>query len=441
MNKKREQTIELLSRSKSAKPLKRALASLIDALFIFVLIYGCFFGAFKILETTNEYNYTKEQIKYEADYYKDLIEETHLAYYEDENNTKIRYENDFFAYINITKLLIYSNENDLSGIGWYEEIKLHDTSSSLPDSLVELLNSNIKNFEKIPVDSFVPSSYENDDIAYFYTKYVPLHNENNNILNFNDYDPKTYFDKSFELTFSKQFTTYFKESRNKETFPYVIEKNICKNIFYSSNYLNTSKSGDEYYDYIANGYYSLQETAEKRMIDSKEYNSTHYANYNKNYLKHGHLIVLTLVLSYSIGFLVYNLTTKLIFKEEMTLGRKFLKLGQITYKGEKVKVKDIIIRTVMDSIFYFPLTFIFLFLPPFNSNANSFLVALFKIGSLEINLLIIYVVILVLVLINFICALLTHYKLTLVDMMTKTSLKDLKHIDEEDLDERDEGAM
>ena len=48
MNKKREQTIELLSRSKSAKPLKRALASLIDALFIFVLIYGCFFGAFKI---------------------------------------------------------------------------------------------------------------------------------------------------------------------------------------------------------------------------------------------------------------------------------------------------------------------------------------------------------------------------------------------------------
>ena len=193
MNKKREQTIELLSRSKSAKPLKRALASLIDALFIFVLIYGCFFGAFKILETTNEYNYTKEQIKYEADYYKDLIEETHLAYYEDENNTKIRYENDFFAYINITKLLIYSNENDLSGIGWYEEIKLHDTSSSLPDSLVELLNSNIKNFEKIPVDSFVPSSYENDDIAYFYTKYVPLHNENNNILNFNDYDPKTYF--------------------------------------------------------------------------------------------------------------------------------------------------------------------------------------------------------------------------------------------------------
>ena len=88
MNKKREQTIELLSRSKSAKPLKRALASLIDALFIFVLIYGCFFGAFKILETTNEYNYTKEQIKYEADYYKDLIEETHLAYYEDENNLR-----------------------------------------------------------------------------------------------------------------------------------------------------------------------------------------------------------------------------------------------------------------------------------------------------------------------------------------------------------------
>ena len=36
----------------------------------------------------------------ESYYYKDLIEETHLAYYEDENNPKIRYENDFFAYIN-----------------------------------------------------------------------------------------------------------------------------------------------------------------------------------------------------------------------------------------------------------------------------------------------------------------------------------------------------
>lgn len=441
MNKKREQTLELLSRSSSAKPLKRALASLIDALFILVLIYGCFFGGFKILETTKDYNYTKEQIKYEADYYKDLIEETHLAYYENENNTKIRYENDFFAYINITRLLIYSNENDLSGVGWYEEVKLHDTTSSLPESLTELLNSNIENFEKIPVKEFVASSYENDDIAYFYTQYVPLHNENNNILDFSDYDPKGYFDKLFELTFPSEFTTYFKESKNKSTFPYVIEKSICKKIFYSSNYMNTDKSGDDNYNYLANGYYSLQENAEKKVINSKDYNSTHYTNYNLNYSKHGHLIVLTLVLSYLVGFLAYNLTTKLIFKEEMTLGRKFLKLGQINYKGGKVKVKDIIIRTVMDAIFYFPLTFIFLFLPPFNSNANSFLVTLVKIGSLEINLLIIYIVILVLVLINFICALLTHYKLTAVDMITKTSLKDLKHIDEEDFDERDEGAM
>ncbi len=441
MNKKREQTIELLSRSKSARPLKRALASLIDALFIFVLIYGCFFGGFKILETTEDYNYTKDQIKYEADYYKGLVEETHLAYYEQEEHTKVRYENDFFAYINITRLLMYSNENDLSGVGWYEEVKLHNTDQKYPDSLKELFDSNISNFEKIPVDEFLPSSYQNDDIAFFYTEYIPLHNENNDILNYNGNEPKEFFDKSFELAFSDNFATYFKASKNKETFPYVIEKNICQKIFFSSNYMNLDNSGDEDYNHIANGYYKLQENAEKRLMNSTTYNSTHYANYKANYSKHGHLIVLTLVLSYLVGFLAYNLTTKLIFKEEMTLGRKFLRLGQITYKGEKVKVKDIIIRTIMDTIFYFPLTFIFLFLPPFNSNANSFLVTLVTIGSLEINLLIIYIVILVLVLINFISALLTHYKLTLVDMATKTYLKDLKYIDEEDLDERNEGAL
>ena len=102
------------------------------------------------------------------------------------------------------------------------------------------------------------------------------------------------------------------------------------------------------------------------MINSKNYNANHYQNYQNNYKKEGNILILTLVLSFIFGFLVYMLTTKLIFKDEQTIGRKLLKLGQITYKGERVKVKDIIIRTFVDMIFYFPLYYysaLFFYLP------------------------------------------------------------------------------
>ena len=440
MSEKDEIKINLLSRASPAKPLKRFYATLIDLIFVLTLTYLSFLGGYGIASNTSEFKDAEATVKYEANYYKDFIEETHLAYYDD-SSEKIRYEDSFFTYINITRLLIYSNDNDLSGVGWYDEILLHETEIELPSSLTELFNENIKYFEDFPVSSFEASSYENDDIAYFYTNYVKNHNENDDILLIPNNDYKSYFVNCYTDAFRSKINTYFARSADESTFPYVIEKNICKKIFYASNYLNQDTEGDEYYEFIENGYLSLRKSAETLMINSKNYNANPYQNYQNNYKKEGNILILTLVLSFIFGFLVYMLTTKLIFKDEQTLGRKLLKLGQITYKGERVKVKDIIIRTFVDMIFYFPLTFIFLFLPPFNSNANAFLLNLFSIGNFGVNLLVIYIVIIILVFINFISMLLTHYKLSLVDMITVSFCKDMHHLDEFDYDEREEGAL
>lgn len=440
MKEKDEIKVNLLSRATPAKPIKRFYSVLIDALIILVLTYLSFLGGYAIASNTTSFKEASAIIKNEADYYKDFIEETHLAYYDD-SSEKIRYENDFFTYINITRLLIYSNENDKSGVGWYDDLLINNKELELPESLTDLLNENIKKNDDFPISEFLPSSYQNDDIAYFYTEYVSNHNENNDILDCGTYDLKTIFINRYEDAFRSQLLTIFRESNNTSTFPYVIERSISQKIFYGSNYLNLNSEGDEYYNFLANGYTGLQKDAESLMINSKSYYENHYVKYTTSYNKEGNILVLALVLSFIFGFLIYELPTKLIFKDEQTLGRKLLKLGQITYKGERVKVKDIIIRTFADCIFYFPLTFLFLFLPPFNSNANAFLLDLFYIGGLGVNLIIIYIFILILVFINFVSMLLTHYKISLIDMATTTFCKDLHHIDEEDFDEREEGAL
>ncbi|MBR1581732.1 MAG: hypothetical protein IJ656_01740 [Bacilli bacterium] len=441
---KKEQQFELIQRSSPAKPLARFLSYLLEFVMLFVVSYALFYGSFRISVNSNKYKENEQIVKVETDYYNELISKTHLVYFlEDGEGNKDRYlDNGPFCFYNISRLLLFSNSHDLSGVGWYDEMRLTEQGKSFNADIVEEFRSIAKEKGYKEEQITKESSYVNDDIAYFYTEYVKNNNEDNDIL-----DPRSHTYEEYYLNELDSkidyfgYNSYFAKSSDESLFPYVIEKSVAKTIFKSYKNIGTNVINSDEYDSLVNLYNKLQEEAEELVLKSKKYYSEHYTKYISSYNSLGKTLDFDIFIGFVIGFILLTVIPLVIFNNGINFSRKIIRLAVIRNDQEKPRIYQTILRCLFEGIFLFPITFLFTLLPPFNANSAPFGITLFSIGSLNINLIIIYIFIAVLGVINFVPCLFTHFKTTLVDIILKTGVRDLKHIDEYDFDEKAEGAL
>ena len=181
---------------------------------------------------------------------------------------------------------------------------------------------------------------------------------------------------------------------------------------------------------------NFEDVSENIMLKSEPYYTDHYLSYVESITIQTRLINITLIICIMIATLLGVVLPKILFKDEVTIGRKITSLGVIQLNGEKSKPISLIIKSIL-SLFGFLISSIIIYiLPPFYLNYDLMMMPFAKNTSFSFGL--ILIIIALIGIINAIPILFTHYKTSFLDMLFKTKVVDLTYLDEGDIDEKDE---
>lgn len=429
--------IDLLRRASPAKSGKRFLSWCLDALIVFLMGYFIFLAGYNgIVKNLESYKNFETTIKEEISYYNDFIEETHLvSFTTNENNEKIRLDNDLMCLNNIKGLIRASYDlgvNGVDNIGYEDYWKDLNVTSEELDGNADHSNAFLG----------TATNFDNDNIAYFYTNYVPKHNTNNDFIDFKGKDPRTYFAYDvFKNMLGNSYSVYFSDIKEDSlTFPR-LKAEYASSMFTYLIRSETSEVGKQTYSNIYTIYDNLESKAEEIVLNSKTYYKEHYVKFVNANNGEVYQIVITILLSFIVAYLIFVLAFIFFFKDGVTVGRFALSLAIIGNNGEKIKWYIALLRGLIDLVFFLPLMILVGIMPPFGGTFLYLNISLFSIGTFSVNLFMILTAIFCLSLVNGIFILLSHYHRSLEDLIFKNTVVDIKHLDEEDIDERSEGTL
>lgn len=392
----------ILKHASPAKPGKRFVSFCIDFVVVFLVSCLLFFVGNAIMISTQEYQTADENYVREVEYYNNFIKETHLA---EENR------DDYSAYRiavkNVQRAIYLSYET--FGNEQYSDFKLNDN-----------------------VKQYGIGDRENDNLAYFYLNYVPAHPELN-IVDFGEKTPSEFLINLYEEVYGDQFKILFSVT------DYELPVLNTQAAYFMFHYLyNTDKDdmfqkGLEYYQTYEQGYTYMLEYAEKSVYTSEPYYTEHYLVYQNNAITKARCINITMLICIVIGSFIGVMIPKFLFKDETTIGRKLSGLGVITIDNEKLPKWIYVVKSIITSIFYFAVSLIIY------AFFYGFRVLSFPIyPDVAISFGLIILILIIIAIINSSFSLFTHNKQTLLDIIFRSKVVDLKFLDEGDLDEPEE---
>ena len=357
-------------------------------------------GLFQIAVNTKGYNDASATIEDEIAYYEKLTEETHIVEYVDGS----RVTTDVIVLKNLNRAICLSYE--IFGNNQQPEFKFdqgHDVTINGTHSV------------------------ENDNIAYFYTRYLKN-------------DPSVDIEVNYDL-----FEIYQKAFGDNAAFMFSFNKDICampvlntQVAYYLFHYLfvdssdSIGQTGATYYETYYNSYSNMLEEAEMLILQSEPYNSTHYLNYKKAYSAQARYTNIALLLSIFTACFIVLLIPKYLFKDGKTVGYKLFGLGVIGVNGEAIKWYVPLIKTVIASIGAIPIAFIMYLFPPFNGGYE----AMFVPFSPESNISLGWVILLVGIAVGIINAvgLFTGKNQNLINLLFGDIVVDVHYLDEGERD-------
>lgn len=410
--------VEELKHASPAKPGKRFLAFMIDCVLVCIFSFLIFIVGNLINTNTNSYKNADSIIKEEIDYYNNFVEQSRAVEFEIINNEKVR------------KDLI---KEDTSG---FSKIVLENVNRALYYSYLEYgdfcnqfgFEINEKNMNIIKA-SISNKGYDIDDnISYFYTNYVYNSNEQLGVSFESILDAKKYVQQIYKESFSNNAEIMFEFNNVDYSVP-LLKSEVAYYIYYYIYVFEDeeiTKKGQDYSFIYFNAYSSMLSAAEKIVIQSEPYYSTHYVKYYENKAIVARNTIITLIISIVISYLLVVMIPKLLLKHGRTIGRYVFKLGEISYENEVVSTLSIIINTIFGSFGYLAVMPILFMFHPFNGSFNAMYLPF--IGN--IPFLIIMIIIIGLVLINSCCILFTKNKVGINGLVTNSILVDRKFQDE-----------
>lgn len=411
-----ETTHELLKRASPAKPGKRFVSFCIDFVIVFLVSYLAFLGGFQITKNSKSYVAAQDKIQEEINYYNELFSDTKVIEFIDEEK-ETRKDDEILVLENACRAIVYAYNH-----------------SSDPDFVIP--SDQLLGKEKT-VSYYGEASLENDVISYFYTNYVVNHTDMQ-IVNFHGQTAIEYLYAVYNQQFEGK--GIFLKNNDGTNVPMLttVAANQMYHYLFVDDQDDLGQSGKEIYFRFYNGYANMLSDAERLLVRSEPYYTTHYVPYRKAFNQQGRLVNFTLLLSMVIGYLLAMLLPKLLLKDERTIGRLIMKLGVMMPNQEKIPWYIILLHSVLGALGFMS-TMIFMYLlPPFKGIYDFIFMPLF-VNSTWMTMALLLVIIAIISAINYVSTLFMHYKTSLVDLMTHSYVVDLKHIDEGDFDDQYEG--
>lgn len=390
---------------------KRIFASLIDGLILVLISICLLFASNAIIQNIPSYQKKIHDIdQYRINMY-EICEEAKLYEYKVDNNGIKNYETpieqeDLFIRYAISNIMYTC---DLNKTEWDNKfIAKEDNPYEYKD--------------KYNVTS---ASFSNDYLATFYTTYAKKYNENNNILTLASGD-------SYVSNYKKVLKNH---SLGAEWNYYEGDDSLLPSLKldYAHTllmYIINNDGGDEglkSYNYLASQYKEVFNEAATLLFKSDRY-QTSYKPYMKLYRECAIAIDVSSIFIYIITFILGIVLPIIFIKNGRTVGLKLFKGYVINQEGLDVSKKEIIIRSILLFISYFPIMVISNF---FASGVNSgWLFPIFSIGNFNLSLFNISTLFLIIPIINLFLLISNKNKQTLTELSSKTKIIDLDHYQE-----------
>ena len=395
-----ESNIEILKRSSPAKLSKRFVCWAIDFILVALIAGAIFSGLFYITQNTSAYKAYNQIVEDEIAYYEQFTKETHIVEYVDGE----RVSTEVVVLKNLYRAICLS----------YEIFGNNQQPDFVIDSSHDVMINGVH-------------SAENDNIAYFYTRYLKT---NSNI----SVESKKDVFEIYKLAFGDDATFMFSFNRELSEIP-VLNTQVA---YYLFHYLfidssdSIGQTGATYYRSYYNAYANMLEEAETQIIKSEPYFSTHYADYKNAYSSEARLTNIALVVSIFIACFIVLLIPKYLFKDEKTLGYKLFGLGVIRTDGRANAWYVPLLKTIVSCFGFIPVSFILYLFPPFNGGYE----AMFMPVSTDCNISL-AIVILSIVIIGGIAnafSLFTYKRQNLFNLIFNDVVVDVHYLDEGERD-------
>jgi len=318
-----------------------------------------FMGAFRIVQSTERNRVAEKIISDEIAYYEQLTEETHIVEYVDGN----RVATDVVVLKNLYRAICLSYE--IFGSEQQPDFRFdagHDVTINGTHSL------------------------ENDNIAYFYIRYLKA-NPDMNIEASDDVF------EIYQKAFGNDAAFMFSFNRDVSPMP-VLNTQVAYYLFHYL-FINASDSigqtGATYYDAYYNAYATMLEEAEMLILQSEPYYSTHYANYKQAYCAEARYTNIALILSIFVSCIIVLLIPKYLFKDEKTVGYKLFGLGVIGTDGRANQWYVPLIKTILACVGAIPVAFVLYMFPPFNGGFEAMFVPVAVDSKISLALIILVI--------------------------------------------------
>jgi len=354
-----ESNIETLRKSSPARTGKRFVCWVTDMILVALLAELLFMGAFRIVQSTERNRVAEKIISDEIAYYEQLTEETHIVEYVDGN----RVATDVVVLKNLYRAICLSYE--IFGSEQQPDFRFdagHDVTINGTHSL------------------------ENDNIAYFYIRYLKA-NPDMNIEASDDVF------EIYQKAFGNDAAFMFSFNRDVSPMP-VLNTQVAYYLFHYL-FINASDSigqtGATYYDAYYNAYATMLEEAEMLILQSEPYYSTHYANYKQAYCAEARYTNIALILSIFVSCIIVLLIPKYLFKDEKTVGYKLFGLGVIGTDGRANQWYVPLIKTILACVGAIPVAFVLYMFPPFNGGFEAMFVPVAVDSKISLALIILVI--------------------------------------------------
>lgn len=354
--------IETFRESAPAKTSTRFIAGVIDIVLVALLAGIIFSGAFFITSRSERYEEAEAAVRDEIDYYERLTEDTHIVEYVDGSRATL----DVVVLKNVYRAICLSY--DVFG------------NVQQKDFVIEPSH---------PVRVNGVHSAENDNVAYFYTRYL----KDNPDMGIGA--ERDVFE-IYRSAFGDDASFMFSFDRERSEIP-VLNTQVAYYIFH---YLFVDESdsigqtGATYYRSYYNAYSYMLEEAEQLIIGSEPYNSTHYVNYKAALTEQARYTNITLLISIFISCFAVLLTSRYIFGDGRTPGYMLLGLGVVGVGGERIKWYNPLIKTAVYAVGAIPITFILYMFPPFDGRYESMFMPVTVDGGISLGLLVLIITLL-----------------------------------------------
>ena len=375
---------------------KRFVCCVIDLVLVALVAELIFMGVIQITRNTSAYTDATTAINDEIEYYERMTEDTHIVEYVDGK----RVSTDVLVLKNLYRAICLSYE--LFGNNQQPDFSFDKSHDVMINGV---------------------HSTENDNVAYFYTKYL----KNDPPI---DIVVKDDFFEIYKKAFGDDAGFMFSFNKDVSDMP-VLNTQVA---YYLFHYLfidssdSIGQTGATYYRSYFNGYSKMLDDAEMLILQSEPYYSTRYLAYREAYCAEARYTNITLIVSIILACFIVLLIPRYVFGDGKTVGYKLFGLGVIGAEGQKTEWYVPLVRTAIESIGFIPVAFILYLFPPYNGGYEAMFVPVTVESRLSLGLVILIVTVVGGIVNAF--GLFTSKRQTLLNLIFNDLVVDVHYLDE-----------